>query len=160
MGRLCRAIWWHRAVHRGRAEPGLSQLQWVRAERWDRAVCCNRGSQWGHRASQQCSRAGLFQLPSLQQHSCRLELHCCTNNSCYRHSIHKPRYHSGAVLLVSISLTGWIKDTHFQGYTELQSLVNAWLTERYCVSVQSSKGCVGLHWLCEFSGHVCHALRL
>jgi hypothetical protein len=43
MGRLCRAIWWHRAVHRGRAEPGFRR-QWVRAERWGRAVCWNRGS--------------------------------------------------------------------------------------------------------------------
>ncbi len=100
MGRLCRAIWWHRAVHRGRAEPGLRRLQWVRAERWGRAVCWNRGSQWGLRASQQCRGAGLLQLPSLQQHSCRLELLCCTNSSCHRHFIHwhKPRYHSGAAL--------------------------------------------------------------
>ena len=101
MGRPCRAIWWHMAVHRGRAEPGLRQLQWVRADRWDRAVCCNRRSQRGLRACQQCSRAGLLQLPPLQQHSCRLELLSCTN-SCHRHFIHghKPRYHFGAALTV------------------------------------------------------------
>ncbi len=188
MGRLCRAIWRHRPVHRGRAEPGLRQLQWVRAERWGRAVCWNRGSQRGLRASQQCSRAGLLQLPSLQQHSCRLELLYCTN---HRHFIHrrKPRYHSGPALIVQfyrpctlcivpVACTnpGTVLKLHWlchllerldlkymfpriHRFTELGKMPGSW---RYCVrySMQSSKGCGRLHWLCEFSGHVCHVLRL